>query len=99
MRSHAFVLLVAVAFSAAVGTACSTGSAEAPVTTTSLGTSDPAPDTAVEQRCTVIFQTPTPGQTSARRTVISIETGEEVAVFEAGERMPPLQEIPECGPE
>jgi hypothetical protein len=30
--------------------------------------------------------------------VIRIETGEEVAVYEAGEHMPPLDEIPGCEP-
>jgi hypothetical protein len=92
-------VLVAAAFSSAVGTSCSTGSAEAPVTTTSIGSTEPTADNAVEQRCMVLFQTPLPGQTSARRTVILIETGEEVAVFEAGKEMPPLTEIAGCQPE
>lgn len=70
----------------------------APQTTTpAAGDTDPAG--AVEQRCTTIFQTPLAGQTGARRTVMVLETGEEVAVFEPGEQMPPLDEIPGCEPE
>lgn len=98
LRGRAFVL-VTVALSVAGITACQTDSADTPVTTTTLDTGSQPPDTGAEQRCTVIFQTPTSGQTSARRTVVRLDGGEEVAEYEAGEHMPPVNEIPGCEPE